>query len=231
MTKPTPTLESLPAAEPVYSPEQLTARRQTARMRAAAMVSDWDSVAGLRIHALTPRTHSRLVALGSPFLYGSAVVTQADVRDYLWAHWPDFADDETAGRSRAAFGARVAIALAPPWRRWRHSRTSWGHFVAAGYALAASEIRELVGVAFADSPPPRGDESSAPVASLEAQFVDYFAALYQQWPLETQVRDTPLRVLYQLMRCQSGIDYDAAEAEIIAEDLRKRNESALAAKQ
>ena len=200
-------------------------------MRAAAMVSDWDYVAGLRIHAMTPRTHSRLVAVGSPFLRGDVPIAPADVRDYLWSHWPHFTDNAAdAKRRKVRFNARVAMAISPPWRRWRHSRASWAQFVAVGYALAASEIRELVGVAFADSPPSSGENSSAPVASLEAQFIDYFAELYRKWPLETAIRDTPLRVLYQLMRCQSRTDYDAAEAAIIAEDLRQRNEAALAAK-
>ena len=194
------------------------------------MVGAWDTVAGMRLHAMTPRTYSRLIVVQSPFLQAGAAIRQADVQGYVWAHSPRFTDDPDAVRiARAGVLAHLHRNLAPRWLRWRYSRAAWHDMTAAAYALAASEIRELVDVAFADAPPQKQDDGRAPVASLEAQFVDMFAERYRVWPLETPIRDTPLRVLYQLIRCQHGTDFDADEARVIAEDLRIRNEAELAA--
>jgi hypothetical protein len=227
----TPDTNTLPPAEAVYSPAQLAARANTARRRAAAMIGTWDVVSGVRLVAMTPRTYSRLIVLASPFLQRGASVTQRDVQNYVWAHHPAFTDDPVAGpRVRAEVVAQFDRHLIPPWWKWRYSRAGLHDFTAAAYALAASEIRELTEVAFADAPPQDLESGRAPVASLEAQFVDMLAGCYRQWPLETPIRDTPLRVLYQLIRCQKGIDFDPDESAVIAEELRQLNESAMAAR-
>jgi len=220
-----PNLTTLPAAEPVYSLDQLAARAQTAKRRAAAMVSDWDYVAGLALRPLCPRTYSRLMVVDSPFLRGSAAASRADVRTYCWIHSPTFTESpQNAPAARAELLRQLDDSIDPPWQRWRRSRAARSDLVAAGWAIAASEIAELIEVAFADMPPSKGEnDGRAPVASFEAQMIDVMATAYPVWPLATAIRETPLRILYQLMRCQNGVDYDADEAAVIAADLAARN--------
>jgi hypothetical protein len=187
------------------------------------MATDTDQVAGIVLSPVTPRTFSRLLAINSPFVRVKAEAGKADVRNYIWIHHPKFTVDPLKrDKAQAEVFAEIQRNIAPSWNRWKYSKQGCQTREAAGYAIAAGMISELMEVAFADNPPPSGSGSS-PVASLEAQFVDTFASCYHQWPLETPIRDTPLRVLYQLLRCQNGTDFDADEAAVIAEDLAKLN--------
>lgn len=207
---------ALPDAQPVYSPAQLEARQQATIRRAAAMVRDFDLVLGVRVKAMTPATYSRLVVIGSPFLYRAAAGADA-VRDYLWIHAETF--DEEA-RNRAAFFRDWDRKTMPRWARWRYTRQTWHDRVATTYALAACEIAELVGIAFADEPP-GGEGNTMAGASLEAQFIDVFADAYGWTPERT--RNTPLRQLFQLLSARSRTSYDKDEAAVIAEELRVAN--------
>jgi hypothetical protein len=221
--------DNLPDSRPFYSTELLIARAQTTQRRAGAMCMDYDIVAGLQLRAMTPASYSRLTVIGSPFTYRGEAST-GDVRNYVWLHSPEFtACPQRAEKARAAVLARLDRNIAPAWQRWRYSRRARHTLIAAGYAIAAAKIAELCEVAFADAPPP-GGKGPTVGASLEAQFIDTFASAYHRWPLATSVSDTPLRKLYQLLRCINGGDFDAEEADIIAADLKAENEALAAAR-
>ena len=214
----TPTNDQLPAATPVFSPRQLAARHDSAVRRAAAMVSDSDTILGFTVSALTPATYSRLLVVGSPFLYRQSG-TDRDVRDYLWIHWPEFSLDP---RAKEKFARALQRRIAPAWLRWRHSRASWHDRTAALYALASLRIADLCAIAFADEGPARGGKHVS--ATLEAQYIDVFAERYRWEPERT--RHTPIRQLNQLLNCINGSDFDCSEAAVIAEELRAANEAA-----
>lgn len=88
------------------------------------------------------------------------------------------------------------------------------------YAMAGQQIAEILAESFADAPPPTGTGSGVG-ASLEAQFIDLFAREYGWTPERTSA--TPIRQLYQFLRCINRTDFDADEARIIAEDLAAAN--------
>ena len=211
-------------SEPVYSPDQIAMRRRADVRRAAAMVSDFDTILALQFRAISPASFSRLVVIGSPFLdaSGQAEAGAADVRDYLWNHALEF---DPSGAGRSAWIASLERHLFPPWLRWRYSARRWHDRKAVIYAQAIAQIRELVRVAFADEPPP-GSDGARIRASLEAGMVDAFARMYGWDPEKT--RAMPLRRLYQYLACSDRIDFDAEEAATIAEELRKANEGRMA---
>jgi hypothetical protein len=218
----------LPPERPFYSEELLANRVAADRRRAAAMVLDHDTVAGMTLRAITPRSYSMLCVIGSPFLAG-APGGVADVRNYVWLHSPDFTvDPRRADGARAKVMAELERNILPPWLRWRYSRRRVHDLTAAGYAIASAKIGEIFEETFADGPAP-GNGGPRVGASLEAQFLEIFAQ-WPRWPLETPVSFTPLRKLYQLLRCANGGDFDSREADIIAEELARDNAPAIAAR-
>lgn len=182
-------------------------------------------VLGRHVLPLTPRTFSLLVATESRFILGGAP-DERDVRNYLWFHSPLFAH-----RNQFAWRWRKRLALLPlnrelyqPWRRVVGREPSLAY--AAGIlALAITDIREIVEEAFADAPPAGGQSSRAPVGTYEAQMIHQFASAYQWTPDRT--RNTPIKQLLQLLRCQeagrTGEVKDTAEQEMLAAHLTRRN--------
>ncbi len=223
----TPTLQAplkpMVADEPYCSPLLISARREAQRRRAAAMVATHDTILSFRFHPLTPASYSRLILIESPFLWQRNPAPSA-VRDYLWNHWPQF---DEAGEGRNAFLRAIERRICPPWLSWGFTRDAWEQRRAKGYVVASAQISELVAVAFADLPAP-GDGTRRICASLEAQMIELFAARYRWVPERT--RTTPLRQLYQFIRCNDSSDYAAEDAAIIAADLRRENEAAIAAR-
>lgn len=233
MSEPEPTArqltdEDLPPEQPLHSDGILLARAVANQRRAAAMVADYDRVGGMILNPITPASWSRLVALRSPFTWdGDAEAS--DVRNYVWFHSPRFTIDPGSAAAAQArvykeFDARVAFGR-QLWLCTPKRRRSW---VLSGYELAKAQIATIVEETFADSQP-QASTSPRIAASLEASMIDLFARQYATWPFPTPIRDTPLRKLYQLLRCINGGDYEKTEADIIAEELRADNE-ALAAK-
>lgn len=228
-------IHALPS-EPIRSDAVLVHRHMQARRRAAAMCTDEDFVLGLRLRAMTPASYSRLFAIGSPFLARSEA-NQADVRNYVWFHSPEFTTaPELAGKAKEAALARLDMMIASPWMRWRLSRQRLSDHIAAGYAIAIANIREIVTETFADNRG-SGKEMARPLpATLEAQMVDGFSSEYARWPFETSISDTPLRKLYQLMRCQGfryggvrAIDEDPEEIRLLGKTIEQEIEEAKAA--
>ncbi len=219
-TKPTP---ELPADRPYYSTELLLVRHAAQRRRAAAMVATHDIIKGFRFLPLTPASYSRLLLIESPFLWKQPAGAAA-VRDYLWQHWPAW---NIEGRGRAAFLRAFERRMCPAWLRFFYSRPAWRAGLAEGYAEIAVRITELMAVAFADESAPALPGAARQIcATLEAQLIDLFAKRYAWTPERT--RATPIRQLYQFIRCNDASDYAPDEAAIIAEDLRRENEAAAA---
>lgn len=179
---------------------------------------------GQAVRPLTPATYSMLLAVGSHFIMGG-LVTEGDVRNYLWFHDPRYGHCGQRGATRAKRQClrTLAFALGQPWRRWLGLRPSPERY-AAVMALYIADIRRLVTEAFADLPAASG-RNGTPNATLEGQLIHCFATAYGWDPERT--RTTPIRQLVQLLRCiraERGEDVqDAGEQEIIAAHLAKRN--------
>ncbi len=184
------------------------------------MVADYDEIFGFRFEPLTAASYSRLLVLESPFLWRRPASSGA-VRDYLWNHFPGF---NVGGHGRAPFLAAFERRLVPRWMRLFYSRAARRSGIDAGYAQVAEKIADLMAVAFSDAPAPATGPARRICATLEAQMIELFAARYHWAPERT--RATPLRQLYQFIRCNDTNDYDAEEAAIIAEDLKRDNETA-----
>lgn len=218
-------LPDLQPEEQYFSPELLIARHQASLRRAAAMVADHDMILGFRFQPLTPASYSRLLLLESPFLWQQPAES-ADVRDYLWNHWPAFSLE---GTGRESFLRAFEQRMAPSWLRWRYSRPAWTERLAMAYAQTAEKISELMRMAFADDPGNGTKSQGGKIvcATLEAQMIDLFAEKYRWEPERT--RRTPLRQLYQFIRCSDRSDYAPEDAAIIAADLAAANAPAIAA--
>lgn len=212
--------------QPYYSPQLLQVRHAAHRRRAAAMSAPHDTILGLRFEPLTPASYSRLMVLESPFLWRHPNPSHAAIRNYLWSHWARWDSD---GRGRPEFVEIFERRIVPTWLRWTFSRAARAALrarTAKGYDEAAAQISELVGIAFADAPSPAVGAPRQVCATLEAQMIDLFAERYHWAPERT--RATPLRQLYQFIRCNDRSDYDPDEAAIMADDLRQENEAAAA---
>ncbi len=152
-----------------------------------------------------------LLATGNRFICSREGERLEDVIDYLWFHAPNYTH---CGFQGWQVRKRVHIApfmrqLTQPWRtgwrnlvwmllRSRKTATNTEH-AAAVMVIAITEIRALVAEAFADTTGATGAPGS-PIATLEAHFIHNMATAYQ-WTTE-RTRNTPLKQLFQLDRCQ-----------------------------
>ena len=200
-------------------------RKEAARRRAEAFCDGPDYVLGIAVNALTPATFSLLVAHGSAIVCGGQI-QEGDVRNYLWFHSRHYLHKghaEWPAAKRKALDPLMRVLLN---RRFRFSleRKPSQETYAATMALAIADIKNAVSDAFADCPPSMGG-SSQPVATLEAEMIAIFARELQWQPDRT--RNTPLRQLFQLLRCiraWNGTEpRDAQEDAILAEHITLRN--------
>lgn len=208
-------------------PKLITYREAASRRRAEAFCDAPDYVLGQEVRPLTPRTFSMLVAVGSHFVVGGRA-TEGDVRNYLWFHSPAWCHSGVNGwaRSKARVLRPLLCELAPRRVRWLGFQLDLDCYSAA-LALAIADIRRLIDDAFADCP--AGRSGGAAIATVEAEMINVFAREYC-WPME-RTRNTPLRQLFQLLRCvraSHGDDIgDRGEQEILAAHLRKRQAAIL----
>lgn len=197
-------------------------RAEASKRRAAAFCDAPDYVLGQEVRPLTPRTFSMLLAVDCHFIVGGRA-TEGDVRNYLWFHSPDWCHSGVAGwQRRKAQAIRPLLReLASPIRRAMGLPLDLARYGAA-LALAVADVRRLVEEAFADCPAGSGD--GVAVATMEAQMVNTFAREYH-WTAE-QTRNTPLRQLFQLLRClraSRGEDVgDRGEQEILAAHIARK---------
>lgn len=193
-------------------------RAEATRRRAAAFCDAPESVCAVPVQPLTPRTFSMLLAMGNRFICATAGETLEDVVDYLWLHAADYTHTGVQGWSvrKRAHLAPFMRQLTQPWRAgWRgavwkliRGRKAGSHVehAAAVMVIAITEIRALVAEGFADTTAATGNPG-APIATLEAHFIHNMATAYG-WDAE-RTRNTPLKQLFQLDRCQRRAAGDA----------------------
>jgi hypothetical protein len=162
-------------AEDSLLSDYATAVASERKDRAEAVLALPELIAGVRVEALTPRRLEWLRACGNPFICGGECPVAA-IPEFIWHIIKDFrfGDDE---RRRA--------------------------FLAAVIDLNEYEAREGIDAyldrAFLDAP--SGSDSVgyyAPTVGLYNVLNEYFPSA--GWSLAT-VLDTPLRVIYQLIKC------------------------------
>ncbi len=157
-----------------------------ARTREEAFLGHAPPIRGVPVRPLTLRRLLYLLQGQSVFLTGSHQAPDAaDVALFLWVCSPDFrADDPTA---QAVFIAQLAAGE---------------HAGAVGNIVAAcEEISEYLDASFGDSPAAQSDRREGgkmPITSFAAALVHPFAETYG-WTVDA-VLDTPLSVLYQMLR-------------------------------
>ena len=234
-----PASEQQQAATQPTAPDQrlrlpsLIEYREAASVRRCEAFCDVpDYVLGIPVRPLTPATFSMLRAVGSHFVCGGAP-TEGDVRNYLWFHSPDWCNITVKGweRRKARALAPLMRQLANPWRRRLGLRLDVPRY-SATLLLAITDIRKIVEDAFADIPAASAG-NSAPLACLEANLIHCLAKGYGWTPERT--RATPLRQLFQLVRCiraSNGEDVcDAGEQQLLADHIRQRQAKLDAQKQ
>lgn len=188
-----------------------------AQRRACATVPGPDYVLGLPVRPLTAPSYTRLAAIASPFLTGETA-HEGDIRNYLWFHSRLFTT--TPWLARPLRWLALLRFSAQLHRRGRRDET----YAAGILALARADIRAGLEAALADAPA-GDDKGDPPGATLEIQLIHLFTR-DARWPL-ARVRRTPLRILFQYLRCMNP-GPDRGELAVKAAHLRARN-AALAA--
>lgn len=164
---------------------------ESTRRRAGALIPGPDYVLGLPVRPLTAPSYTRLAAIGSPFLTGETAHA-GDVRNYLWFHSRLFTTITPLARP-----LRWLVLLRFNAQLHRRGRKD-PLFTAGVLALARADIRAGIEAAFADAP--AGDDRGDPVgATLEVQLIHHLGR-DPRWPA-ARVRRTPLRILFQYLRC------------------------------
>lgn len=180
--------------------------------RAGAFTNCPEYVVGISLRPVTLETHRMLKAINSPYIRGETAL-EGDVRNFIWFHSRWF----TTWR---LFAKPLRWFALLPFNALLHGRPGLQHY-AAVIAMASNDISRILTDTFADVP--AADTSGprmAPGASIEAQLVHLFLKHYG-WP-ESRTRKTPLRQLFQFMRCICPGE-DAGEQEIKVAYLKARN--------
>ncbi len=186
-------------------------RKATIERRARAFIDCPDHVMGIEVLPITPRTWTMLTASGSRFMLGGQPM-EGDIRNYLWFH------------SRL-FKVPRWVASAS-WLKWfallrfnvmlhRQKDVNW---YCATVALAGSSIAGILDEAMADAA--KGGAGS-PGPCLEAQLIHVCAKEYGWSPERT--RETPLRYMFQYVRCMNPDDDDSGEQRVRFAHLEKWN--------
>ena len=185
-------------------------REATISRRARAFIDCPDTVAGMTVRPITPRTWTMMHATGNRLICGGQPM-EGDIRNYLWFHSPLFTQSRFLARPMkwlALLGFSAVL----------HRRRGYDWY-AATLALVGAQLAGIVQEAVADAPKGGGEGSPGPC--LEAQITHVLSSAYH-WPVE-QIRALPLRHAFQLIRCINPDDDDEAERSIRFAHLRKRN--------
>ena len=137
-------------------------------------------VCGLPVMPLTVEHVAILAQLEIEILSGEGVLDAGALELFLWVLSPSF--------TVAAGFARSARRTRHTWRFWRAKRRN-------GLLSLAAGVNGYIAEAFADSPPTRGEATSAPYASWIAGKVDFFATQYG-WSLR-DIMALPVKVAFQ----------------------------------
>lgn len=189
-------------------------RRTAALRRAAAFAPVPDYILGLAVRPITPPVYSLLHAIGSPLVCGGAAPLEGDLRNYVW-----FSSRWFTPRRWLARWLKPLV-LFPLTLRLASGDVHRYH---AALALALFDLRQILDDLFADAPAGGRSLPGSP-PTLEAQLINTFATAYR-WPPE-RTRSTPLRQLFQLLRCLDPEARDSGEAAVIADHLAEKNAAA-----
>lgn len=200
--------------EPTDELNQMIAEYRVATIarRARAFIDCPDYVLGLELLPLTPKTWTMLSASGSRFLAGGQPM-EGDIRNYLWFH------------SRL-FTLRPWLAPVMKWlallrfNATLHRKRDIDWYCAT-VALAAASIYGVIEEALADAAKGGG---GAPGPCLEAQLIHLCAKEYGWLPERTQA--TPLRHLFQLVRCINPEETEEGERQVRFDFLKKKQAEA-----
>lgn len=166
------------AKQAIYEERYRHAVREEARLREEAYLETPYFVCGVEISQITPRILTRLFAMETPFLGGSGVsASEAEIGRFLWACSPEFTLDK---------GARHVFLQS---------------IISIDWTQAYVEINEFVRVTFMDAP--RGHKASIAYVSGVAWLEYMFLQKPFCWDWNTKTADTPVRRLYQLLRCDA----------------------------
>lgn len=193
--------------------QALAAYRAEADQRRSGAFTDCpEYVLGIPVRPITPATWTLLGATGSAFVAGR-IAQEGDIRNFLWFHSPLFTTHRLfSGPRRWLAHLRFNAIL--------HRRRDLGYY-AGHLAMAGADIDRIIVDTFADvAAPNHTGRSVAPGACLEAQLEHFFRQHYG-WPA-ARTRHTPLRRLFQYMRCISPGE-DVGEQAIKVAYLRSRN--------
>jgi hypothetical protein len=134
-------------------------------------------VHGIKLRQMTPRMLAALFAHGSPFVCGSSV-TLPDILQFLWGCAADYSTSRFA--------------------RWRFFRRVGKIIAKVGIQPIVDELFDYIDTTFQDGP--RGGKKSIPYTSQIAWMEFNMAGEPWRWSRE-QTLSTPLRVIYQQIRC------------------------------
>lgn len=138
--------------------------------------------AGVRIRQITPRLLNLLSVIGSPFVNGGHL-SIAHALQFLWTLSSDLKEESRASR-------RYRAKWEESYFRFVVRRFDWEYVF--------ESIAEFLDQTFLDAP--TGTDST-PYASSSAWIEYRMADDPFRWDYETKTADTPLRRIYQLLRC------------------------------
>ncbi len=174
-------------------------REASIKKRAQAWCVCPDRVLGIELQPLTPARYSVLVGSENAFVCGG-IPTLSHLRNFVWFCSREFDPDQPAKSMlhRGRVMRRLNRALLPHFTFHQRLET-----VKTNFDRAIADIRQIAEDTFFDAIPSRSGDNDHPLgASLEAQMIDCFIREYgSAWPFKTPIRHTPLKQLFQLMRC------------------------------
>lgn len=163
---------------------EAVAREQ--QLREEAYLNAPSNICGVRVKQITPRLLGLLNVIQSPWTFGGQVTPGASIQ-FLWTLANDFTDrsDEMRDWFTVNFVRRITE------KEW-----DWEYVF--------DSIGEFVDDTFMDAP--TGGTESTPYASTTA-WLEVRMRKFMGWDSETTL-NTPLRRIYQLLRCEQIMDGD-----------------------
>lgn len=156
------------------------------RLREEVYLDQPHYVCGIPLRQITPRMFALLLHIGTPFI-GGGVATEGDIGRFLWACHRDFTPP-----SKGILGR---------FRNWKRDR-----FLASLRKMDFDELEdgidEFLDATFLDSP--QGGKTDDTPYVCGVAWMEYRMALDPfRWDSERTMR-TPLRRIYQLIRCHDS---------------------------
>jgi hypothetical protein len=157
----------------IDTPEYLAALAEERRLREEIYLDLPRDICGIEVKQITPHLRAVLFNIGSPFITEGSITT-AHILQFLWACSTDYSTSRFA--------------------RWRFMRRA----SRINLIKAANQIEEFLDDTFLDAP--YGGKKSVPYVSSLA-WIEVAMRRIMGWGIETTMH-TPLRRIYQLIRCE-----------------------------